>query len=80
MTEPARELSVDEQAETAAQALGRHVLGRELTADEAAAMSLIFKSAVQALRHGFITRLAEHVRAERETESVEEFFEGIQPD
>lgn len=80
MTDPARTLTVDEQANAAAIALGRQVLGRELTADEAASMSLIFRSAVQALKHGFIARLAENVKTERESESVEEFFEGISPD
>jgi hypothetical protein len=80
MTDPARELSVDRQAEDAALALGRAVLGRELTADEASAMTTIFKAAAQALKHGFIKRLAEQVQEEREAESVEEFFENIKPD
>ena len=31
------------------------------------------------LRAGVIKRLEEHVQAERETESVEEFFENINP-
>jgi hypothetical protein len=44
-------------------------------------MSAIFKAAVQALQHGFIRRLAEHVLAERTDETVEEFFEDrIHPD
>ncbi len=80
MAEPGREISVDERARSAALDLGRAVVGRDLTADEASAMVSIFKAAVQALRHGFIARLAEHVAAEREAESVEEFFEGIKPD
>ncbi len=80
MTEPARELSLDDHAEIAAQALARQVLGRVPTPDEAAAMALIFRSAAQALKHGFITRLAEHVQAERDDERVEEFFENIKPD
>ena len=80
MAEPGQELSVNEQAEAAALSLGRAVLGRDLTAEEASSMSTIFKAAVQALQHGFIARLAEQVVAERETESVEEFFERIKPD
>jgi hypothetical protein len=80
MAEPGREPSVDQQVADAARSLGRSVLGRELDADELAAMTTIFKAATQALQHGFITRLAEQVKAERETESVEEFFENIKPD
>jgi hypothetical protein len=80
MSEPGAELTIDQQAEEAAARLGRLVLGRELTADEATAMAIIFKASAQALKHGFITRLAEQVRAERETESVEEFFENIKAD
>jgi hypothetical protein len=80
MAEPGREMTVDEQAQAAALGLGRAVTGRDLTADEATAMVSIFRAAVQALRHGFIARLAERVAAEREAESVEEFFEGIKPD
>jgi hypothetical protein len=80
MTDPGRESSVDQQAEATARSLGQMVVGRSLTADEAAAMTTIFKAAAQALQHGFITRLAEQVKAERETESVEEFFENIKPD
>jgi hypothetical protein len=80
MNEPERELSVEEQAEASARALGRQALGRELTADESAAMSTILKGAVQALKHGFIRRLAEQVKSEREAETVEEFFENIHPD
>ena len=77
MSEPERALTPDQEAETAATRLGRAVLGRDLSADEAAAMASIFKAAVQALKHGFIRRLAEHVEAERTDESVEEFFEDI---
>ena len=61
----------------AALSLGRTVVGRDLTPDEAEAMTSIFKSTIQALKHGFIRRLAEHVDAERTDESVEEFFEDI---
>ena len=77
MSGPERELTPEEQAEAAAHSLGRTVVGRDLTADEAEAMATIFKSAVQALKHGFIRRLAEQVVAERTDESVEEFFEDI---
>lgn len=77
MSEPGSPQTVEEQSRAAALALGSSVAGRALTAEEAEAMTFIFKSAAEALRHGFIKRLAEHVRAERVDESVEEFFEGI---
>jgi len=64
-------------AELSATNLGRAVLGRELTAEEAESMTTILTSTIQALKHGFIRRLAEHVVAEREDESVEEFFEDV---
>ncbi len=71
------EQSPEAQAEIAAVRLGRAVVGRDLTGDEADAMKTVFRSAVQALRHGFIRRLADHVVAERTDESVEEFFEDV---
>jgi hypothetical protein len=77
MSGPERELTHDEQATAAALSLGRTVLGRDLSRDEAEALTSIFKSTVQALKHGFIRRLAEHVDSERTDESVEEFFEDI---
>lgn len=77
MSGPERELTPEEQAENAALSLGRSVAGRDLTPVEADALVTIFKAAVQALRHGFIRRLAEHVTAERTDESVEEFFGDI---
>ena len=77
MSEPERELTLEEQTAQTAQSLGRAVVGRELTAEEADAMTTIFRSAVQALQHGFIRRLAEYVVAERTDESVEEFFEDV---
>jgi hypothetical protein len=80
MSEPGRELTADEHADAAAPDLGRAVMGRELTADEARALRDIFRATAQALKHGFIRRLADHVLAERETESVEEFFENIKAD
>jgi hypothetical protein len=81
MSGPERELTPEQQAENAALSLGRTVVGRDLTAEEAEALTAIFKAAVQALRHGFIRRLADHVVAERTDESVEEFFEDvIRPD
>jgi hypothetical protein len=80
MSEPERAPSVDEQSDQAALTLGRAVLGRDLTAVEVSAMREIFRATAQALKHGFIRRLADHVLEERETESVEEFFENIKPD
>lgn len=80
MTEPERVPGVEEHAERAARELGREVLGRDLNAEEDRAMGEIFRASVQALKHGFIRRLADHVRAERETESVEEFFGNLNPD
>jgi hypothetical protein len=81
MSGPEGELTPEQQAENAALSLGRTVAGRDLTADEAEAMTSIFKAAVQALRHGFIRRLADHVASERADEAVEEFFEDqIHPD
>jgi hypothetical protein len=79
MSDPATDAALNQHADAAARELGQMVLKRELTADEFIAMSAIFKAAVQALQHGFIRRLAEHVQTERETESVEEFFENINP-
>ena len=81
MSGPERELTPEDQAEAAALSLGRTVVGRDLTPEEADAMTTILKSAVQALKHGFVRRLADHVVAERTDESVEEFFEDvIKPD
>jgi hypothetical protein len=77
MSEPERALTTDEQAKAAATNLGRTVLGRDLAPDEAEAMATIFKAAVNALKDGFIRRLAAHVVAERTDESVEEFFEDV---
>jgi hypothetical protein len=77
MSGPQRELTPEEQSAIAALSLGRSVLGRDLTAEEAEALTTIFRSSVQALKHGFIRRLADHVVAERTDESVEEFFEDI---
>jgi hypothetical protein len=70
------EITLNQEVEADALAIGRKVLGRELTADEAEAMRTIFQAAAQALSHGFIRRLADHVLAERRDESIEEFFEG----
>jgi hypothetical protein len=80
MTEPARTPTVEERADAAAVSLGRSVLDRDLTDVEAKAMQEIFRATAQALKHGFIRRLADHVLAERETERVEEFFENIKSD
>jgi hypothetical protein len=78
MPEPAP--TVEAQANAAALSLGRAVLGRDPTDVEAIALQEIFQATAQALKHGFIRRLADHVLEERETESVEEFFENIKPD
>jgi hypothetical protein len=80
MTEPERAPSLEEQADHAALTLGRAVMGRDLNDVETTALQEIFRATVQALKHGFIRRLADHVLAERETESVEEFFENIKSD
>jgi len=77
MAEPGPELSVDQRAKAAAQEFGSLVAGRELTGEEFEAMASIFKAAGEALREGFIRRLAEHVRTERDSEAVEEFFEDV---
>jgi len=80
MTESGRELTAEERADQAAITLGRAVMGRDLTDVEATALREIFRATAQALKHGFIRRLADHVLEERETESVEEFFENIKSD
>jgi hypothetical protein len=77
MTEPNSTTPIDEQRDAAALTFGRTVLGRDPTDVEATALREIFKATAQALQHGFIRRLADHVLQERETESVEEFFENI---
>lgn len=66
---------VDQIIEADVRAIGRKVLGRELTPDETEAMRTIFSAAAQALSGGFIRRLAEHVLAERKEETLEAFFE-----
>ena len=75
MPEPQHEPILDDHVGQTARTLGKTVLGRDLTIEEADALITIFKSSVQALKHGFIRRLAEHVVAERVDESIEEFFE-----
>lgn len=77
MSGPEQELTPEQQAEQAALSLGRTVVGRDLSAEEAESLTTIFKATVQALRQGFIRRLAEHVLAEREDENVEQFFEDV---
>jgi hypothetical protein len=77
MPESPRSRNVDQEAANAAQSLGRAATGRELTAEETDAMLSIIKAAAEALRHGFVKRLAERVRSERDTENVEEFFEDV---
>ena len=75
MAEPQRAQNIRERVETDALAIGREVLGRDLTSEEADALKSIFLAAVQALSEGFIQRLARHVQAERREETIEEFFE-----
>ncbi len=70
------ESNINEVIEADALALGRKVLGRDLTPGEADALKTIFQATAQALSHGFIRRLADHVLAERRDETLEEFFEG----
>lgn len=77
MSGPEHELTAEQQAEIAAVSLGRTVLGRDLSVEESESLTTILKAAVQALKHGFIRRLAEQVRSEREDESIEEFFEDV---
>jgi hypothetical protein len=78
MAEPERreEPNLGQVIDVDAIQLGRKVLGRDLTAEEAEAIKTIFQAAAQALAHGFIRRLADHVLAERRDETLEEFFEG----
>jgi hypothetical protein len=68
--------SIQQIIDSDALAIGRKVLGRDLTPDEAEALTTIFQAAAQALSAGFIQRLARHVVAERGEESIEQFFEG----
>ena len=75
MAEPQQAQSVKSCVETDALAIGREVLGRDLTSEEADALKSIFLAAAQALSEGFIQRLARHVQAERREETIEEFFE-----
>jgi hypothetical protein len=73
--QPQPQQSTDQVVEACSTAIGRQVLGRDLTREEAEAMKTIFNAAAQALSEGFIQRLANHVLAERREESIEEFFE-----
>ena len=73
--QPQPQQSTDQVVEACSTAIGRQVLGRDLTREEAEAMKTIFSAAAQALSEGFIQRLANHVLAERREESIEEFFE-----
>jgi len=75
MPEPQQAQSVSQMVETDALAIGRAVLGRDPTQDEADALKSIFHAAAQALKEGLIERLARHVQAERKEEAIEEFFE-----
>jgi len=73
--QPQPQQSTDQIVEACSTAIGRQILGRDLTREEAEAMKTIFNAAAQALSEGFIQRLANHVLAERREESIEEFFE-----
>ena len=72
--QPQSQQTTDQVVEACSTAIGHHVLGRELSPEEAEAMKTIFNAAAQALSDGFIQRLATHVLAERRDESIEEFF------
>jgi hypothetical protein len=74
-SEPQGSQGMNQIIEADALAIGRKVLGRDLTAREAEALKTIFSAAAQALSEGFIERLANHVLAERREETIEEFFE-----
>ena len=73
--QPQPRQSTDQIVEACSTAIGRQILGRDLTREEAEAMKTIFNAAAQALSEGFTQRLANHVLAERREESIEEFFE-----
>jgi hypothetical protein len=73
--QPQPQQTTDQVVEACATAIGRKVLGRDLTPEEAEAMKTIFSAAARALSEGFIQRLANHVLAERREETIEEFFE-----
>ena len=73
MTEPIEDY--ESVAANAADTLGRAVTGRAPTPEETEALVSIFRATAQALKHGFIRRMAENVVAERTDEAVEEFFE-----
>jgi hypothetical protein len=72
---PGPQSNINQIVETSATTIGREVLGRDLTSEEAGALKTILYSAAQALSEGFIRRLADQVQAERRDESIEEFFE-----
>lgn len=76
MSDAEERRSIDQIAAESAMLLGRQVLGRDLTSEEAEALKSIFNAAAQALADGFIKRMAEQVLAERREESIEEFFEN----
>ena len=73
--QPQPQQTTDQVVVACATAIGRNVLGRDLTPEEAEAMKTIFSAAAQALSEGFIQRLANLVLAERREEFIEEFFE-----
>jgi hypothetical protein len=73
--QPLPQQTTHQVMEACSTTIGRNVLGRDLTPEEAEALKTIFSAAAQALSEGFIQRLADHVLAERRDESIEEFFE-----
>ncbi len=73
--QPQPQQTTDQVVEACSTAIGRNVLSRDPTPDEAEAMKTILSAAAQALCEGFIQRLANHVLAERRDEYIEEFFE-----
>jgi hypothetical protein len=75
MPEPLPQETTDQIVVACSIAIGRNVLSRDLTPEEAEALKTIFSATAQALSEGFIQRLANHVLAERRDETIEEFFE-----
>ena len=67
--------TIEQIVEACSTAIGRKVLNRDLTPEEAEALNTIFSAAAQSLSDGFIQRLSTHVLAERREETIEEFFE-----
>ncbi len=75
MPDPQSQETTDQVVEACSTAIGRKVLGRDLSPREFEALKSILGAAAQALSEGFIERLATHVLSERKEETIEEFFE-----